>query len=141
MNYHFTELLARDLIRAFVEGLDMVGLQFNDGDLDGADAWAWKGSERIEFEIKACMERVKDKSKPCGTRPGRFRVDPDQYDTYGTEFLYYLFVVYRPTRWGFDMETGARRAIGGEIVKSKFVRSDNLPQKDTIFGLSISKVF
>lgn len=138
MYYHFTELQVRDIIRAFADGMGMEGLSFNNGDEDlrgGADAWAWKDGQRIDFEVKACADRVKASDRGKRARPGRFRIDPDQYENYGTETLWYVFVVYKPTGWA------GRTPIHGEILKTKLVRSDKLPERDRPFCLSVSKIW
>jgi hypothetical protein len=125
---HWTEKVIGKTVAAFASDLGMRDFQLNANGI-GPDAFAYKGKQLIWFEFKGCKVRVADASQASGDRPGRFRIDPNQHPgRYGTPNLWYVLVVY---------EGNSKR--GRDIVKVSFVRSDKLPQRDTVISLQAMK--
>ena len=124
MGRHFTERTVARALAVFARDSGFRDFQVNEAG-KGPDATAmWRG-EPVEFEVKACAARVVDVSKPNGTRPGRFRIDPAQHgDLYGTDRLWYVLVTYD----GDEAEHA--------VVQLRIVRSDQLPQRGTVISLS-----
>lgn len=128
MGRHFIENKLERTLSVFCQDNGM--REFTMGTMGkGPDATALLEGREVVFEIKAAANRVKDVSKSNGTRPGRFRIDPAQYQGYGTRWVWYVLVVYVPT--------GPK---DGEIVNLNIIRSDQLPQRDTIISLCPSRV-
>ena len=126
MGRHATEQLVARTVEVFARDLGMGLFTMTDG--RGPDAVAvWRG-KRVEFEIKAARARVTDRSKSGGTRPGRFRIDPSQHESYGTPYLFYVLVSYE------DGDEGC------EITQVRIIRSDYLPRRRAVISLSAGAV-
>jgi len=73
--------------------------------------------DKIFYEAKACSEIVKDSSHSNQQRSGRFVINPKQYSTYGTDELFYIFILYAKYT----------------IKNVRIIKSSELPQKENTF--------
>lgn len=90
----------------------------------GPDAVAlWKG-RTVSFEFKAAASWVSAGPSRGGSRPGRFRIDPNQHEGFGTPFLFYVLI-------SWDRDNGD----DGVITQVRILRSDLLPQRKTVISL------
>lgn len=115
MGRHFTEDKVMGMIRAHAADIGYPQLSKLNGAAGTPDAVAVNGDKFVEYEIKACKDRY-----PNGQK-GRFYIDPKQHKKYGTKSLWYVLVVYNEKK---------------EIVSVKFVRSDQLPQREQPFQMT-----
>lgn len=133
MGRHWTEDRVEHAVAAFSLAHGMRGFEANRAggptlvNHVGADAVAsGRDGQLVYFDVKAAAARVQDVSKPNGTRPGRFRIDPQQYpQLYGTRRLWFVLCTY-----DFD------DPVTGQVVWLQIVRSDQLPQRATVISLS-----
>lgn len=119
---HFTEDAVARMVACFATDQGMCRFRMTTEGV-GPDATAMRAGESVAFEFKACATWVADVSKPQGRRPGRFRVDPNQHaGLYGTARLFYVFINYD--------------ADDRTVTQVRIMRSDLLPQRDTVISLS-----